>query len=57
LAASCLYISSSADCAVDAPLILLCALLLQLQAGKGTTIVFDQPQEEGGKKKSACCSS
>lgn len=29
----------------------------KLQAGKGTTIVFDQPQEEGGKKKSACCSS
>jgi Ras-related protein Rab-11A len=26
-------------------------------AGTGTSIVVDHPQEEGGKKKSACCSS
>jgi hypothetical protein len=34
---------------------LICAV--QLQAGKGTSIVVDHPQEEGGKKKSSCCSS
>jgi Ras-related protein Rab-11A len=29
----------------------------KLQAGKGTSIVVDHPQDEGGKKKSSCCSS
>lgn len=29
----------------------------KLAAGKGTSIVVDNPQEEGAKKKSSCCSS
>lgn len=31
--------------------------VVQLQAGKGTSIVVDNPPEGEGKKKSACCSS
>lgn len=38
--------------------LMLCWLLSALQLpNKGTSIVVDHPQEEGGKKKSSCCSS